>query len=108
MWKRGLAFGVAGAISLTLASASLAASVGAGDLSGKSICWDNGSTSSYGRGGKYANTMSGEGTWAFTSGGVHIHTDRYDYVASIQKMPDGTFHAKILGAGIETIGKYCK
>jgi len=94
-------------LSVAVASAAAAAPVSSADLSGHSICWDNGSTSSYGRGGKYANTLSGEGTWAPTSGGFHIHTDRYDYVAAIQKMPDGSFQAEVLGAGIKTTGKYC-
>jgi hypothetical protein len=94
--------------SLVLYSAALAAPVTAADLSGKKICWDNGSASSYRAGGKYANNMSGEGTWAVTAGGVHIHTDRYDYVASIQKLGDGTFSATVATAGIKSAGKYCK
>jgi len=94
-------------LSLALAAVATAGSVSSADLAGHSICWDNGSTSSYGRGGKYANTLSGEGTWAPTSGGFHIHTDRYDYVAAIQKMPDGSFQAEVLGARIKTTGKYC-
>jgi hypothetical protein len=52
--------------------------------------------------------MSGEGTWAVTAGGVHIHTDRYNYVASIQKLGDGTFSATVATAGIKSTGKYCK
>ena len=94
-------------LSAAIASAAAAAPVSSADLSGHCICWDNGSTSSYGGGGKYANTMSGEGTWSLTAGGVHIHTERYDYVASIQKMPDGSFRAEVLGAGMKTTGKYC-
>ena len=99
------------ALSLALVSAApaaLAAPVTAGDLSGKTICWSNGSVSSYGHGGKYSNTMSGEGTWAVTAGGVHIHTDRYDYVADVQKLPDGSFHAVVAAGGIDITGKYCK
>ncbi|MDR3422202.1 MAG: hypothetical protein P4L80_13325 [Xanthobacteraceae bacterium] len=95
-------------LSLAFLSFASAAPVSSGDLSGKTICWDNGSTSRYGGGGKYSNNLSGEGTWAITGGGVHIHTDRYDYVAAIQKLPDGTFQAVVIGAGIKSAGKYCK
>ena len=77
------------------------------DFAGKKICWGGGSISSYGHGGKYSNNLTGEGTWSMTKGGVHIHTDRYDYVANIQKLPDGTFHAVIVGTEVKTDGKYC-
>jgi hypothetical protein len=108
MQRHLLTLGAASTLSLALFSAALAAPVSSADLSGKSICWDNGSVSSYGAGGKYSNTMSGHGTWSMTGAGVHIHTDRYDYVASMQKLPDGTFHAVVPTANIKTTGKYCK
>jgi hypothetical protein len=95
-------------LSLAVVSVALAAPVRSADLSGRSICWDNGSVSSYGAGGPYSNSISGHGTWSMTGGGVHIHTDRYDYVASIQKLPDGTFHAEVPAASINATGKYCK
>jgi len=96
------------AFSLALVSAAPAAAVTAADLSGRKICWDNGSISSYGPGGKYSNNISGEGTWAMTGAGLHIHTDRYDYVANVQKLPDGSFHASVPAGGVDTSGKYCK
>ncbi len=99
--------GAASVLSFAFFSVASAAPVTAADLSGKKICWDNGSASSYSRGGAYANNLSGEGTWAVTAGGVHIHTGRYDYVAAVQKLPGGTFQAEILGAGIKSTGKYC-
>jgi len=108
MRRHLLSLSAATVLSLALVSAAPAAPVRSADLSGKSICWDNGSKSSYGAGGKYSNNMSGEGTWSMTAGGVHIHTDRYDYVASIQKLPDGTFHAEVPSANIKTTGGYCK
>jgi hypothetical protein len=98
----------AATLSVVFVSAALAAPVSSADLSGRSICWDNGSASSYGAGGAYSNSMSGHGTWSMSGGGVHIHTDRYDYVASVQKLPDGTFHAVVPVAGINANGKYCK
>jgi len=100
--------GAASLLSLAFFSSALAAPVTSADLSDKKICWDNGSASSYGRGGKYSNNMSGGGTWSVTAGGVHIHTDRYDYVANIQKLGDGTFHAVVAAGGIDSKGKYCK
>jgi hypothetical protein len=107
MQKYLVALGAAFVLSFAFLSVALAAPVSSADLSGKKICWDNGSVSSYGPGGKYSNNMSGEGSWAVTAGGVHIHTDRYDYVANMQKLPDGTFHAEVAAANIKTTGKYC-
>jgi len=100
-------FGAASALALAVVTAAPAAPVNSADLSGKRICWDNGSISSYGPGGKYSNNMSGDGTWSLTAHGLHIHTDHYDYVANVQKLPDGTFHAEVAGASIKTNGKYC-
>jgi hypothetical protein len=108
MQRRLLSLTAASMLSLAVVSAALAAPVSSADLSGRSICWDNGSVSSYGAGGTYSNSMSGHGTWSMTGGGVHIHTDRYDYVASVQKLPDGTFHAVVPAASINATGKYCK
>jgi len=108
MHRHLLTLSAAATLSLIVVSAALAAPVRSADLSGRSICWDNGSASSYGAGGAYSNSMSGHGTWSMTGGGVHIHTDRYDYVASVQKLPDGTFHAVVPVAGINATGKYCK
>jgi hypothetical protein len=102
------ALGAACLLLLAFLSAALAAPVTAGDLSGKKICWSNGSVSAYGPGGKYSNNLSGDGTWAVIGRGVHVHTDRYDYLANIQKLPDGTFSAVIIGTDVKTTGKYCQ
>ena len=95
-------------VSLAYLSPAQAASATSADFVGKTICWGGGSISSYGAGGKYSNNLTGEGTWSMSKGGLHIHTDRYDYVASVQKLPDGTFHAVIPTMNIKTDGKYCK
>jgi len=108
MQKRVSLLGAAALVSLSLPSPASASAVTAADLSGKKICWNNGSASVYSRGGKYSNNLSGEGTWSITGAGVHVHTDRYDYVAAIQKLPDGSFQAVIIGAGIKSTGTYCK
>jgi hypothetical protein len=108
MHKRLSFLGAAAVLSLALLSPASASPVTAADLSGKKICWNNGSASVYGHGGKYSNNPSGEGTWAVTGAGVHVHTHRYDYVAAIQKLPGGTFQAEIIGAGIKSTGTYCK
>ena len=100
--------GAAVLLSLAFLAPASAAPVTAADLSGKKICWNNGSASVYGRGGKYSNNLSGEGTWSVTGAGVHVHTDRYDYMAAVQKLPDGSFQAVIIGAGIKSTGTYCK
>jgi hypothetical protein len=108
MQKHLSLLGAAVLFSLALLSPVSASPVTAADLSGKKICWNNGSASVYGRGGKYSNNLSGEGSWSVTGAGVHVHTDRYDYVAAIQKLPDGSFEAVIIGAGIKSTGTYCK
>ena len=59
-------------------------------------------------GGKYSNNLTGDGTWSLSGSRLHIHTDRYDYVATVQKTPDGTFQADIAAANIKTTGKYCQ
>jgi hypothetical protein len=100
--------GAASVLSLALSYPAFAAPMTSVDLSGKTICWDNGSASTYGHGGKYSNTLIGEGTWSITADGVQIHTALYSYVANVQKLPDGTFHAVVVGRGIESTGKYCK
>ncbi|MGB7100908.1 MAG: hypothetical protein WBD95_19365 [Xanthobacteraceae bacterium] len=97
----------AAVLSLALLSMANAAPVTSADLSGKKICWNNGSVSSYARGGRYSNNMTGDGTWSMAGGGVHIHTDRYDYLATMQKSADGTFRAEIAAANIKSTGKYC-
>ena len=107
--QKGLSLlGAALLLSLALPSPASASPVTAADLSGKKICWSNGSASVYGRGGKYSNNLSGEGTWSVTGAGVHVHTDRYDYMAAVQKLPDGSFQAVVIGAGIKSTGTYCK
>ncbi len=98
----------AAAFSLALFCAAHAAGVTAADFSGKKICWGGGSISSYGRGGQYSNNLTGDGTWSLSGGSLHIHTDRYDYVATVQKAADGTFQADIAAANIKTTGKYCQ
>lgn len=108
MRRHLLTAGAAAVLSLAALSPALAAPVTAADLAGRRICWDNGSVSSYGPGGRYSNNMSGDGTWSLTGAGLHIHTDRYDYVAHVQKLPDGSFHAEVAAANINTSGKYCK
>ncbi len=100
--------GIAAAFSVALFSAAYAAGVTSADLSGKKICWGGGSVSSYGPGGKYSNNLTGDGTWSLSGGRLHIHTNRYDYVATVQKAPDGTFQADIATANIKTTGKYCQ
>src|SRR5579863_1069024 len=100
--------GAASMFGLSSVSAAQAAPVTAADFSGKKICWGGGSISSYGRGGQYSNNLTGDGTWSLSGGSLHIHTDRYDYVATVQKTADGTFQADIAAANIKTTGKYCQ
>jgi hypothetical protein len=108
MQKYLLPLAAASLFALATSTAALATPVSAGDLSGKKICWDNGSASVYSANGHYSNNASGEGTWAVTGGGVAVHTDRYDYVADVQKLGGGKFHAEISAGGISLNGSYCK
>ena len=102
-----IALSAASVLSLAFVWSASAAPVTAADLSGKKICWDNGSASHYAPGGKYSNNLTGEGTWSMTGNGVHIHTERYDYVAAIQKLPGGSFQAVVIGTDLKSSGKYC-
>jgi hypothetical protein len=97
----------AAAVVCFVATAAQAAPVTAADLAGKRICWNTGSASNYGAGGHYSSDFSGQGTWAIAPGGVHIHTASYDYRAIMQKLPDGSFTAAIVGTDIKSTGKYC-
>ena len=85
MQKYLWSLGAASALCFAFVSAAQAATRDLGGLAGKKICWDNGSASTYGRGGKYSNNMTGEGTWSVTAKGLHVHTDRYDYVVAVDK-----------------------
>jgi hypothetical protein len=103
-----LPLGAAAVFSIACCAGALAAPVTAADLSGKKICWDSGQASTYGSGGHYSSGFAGEGTWAIAAGGVHIHTSRYDYLAHMQKLPNGVFAAAIVGTDIKSTGKYCQ
>ncbi len=107
MQKYLWSLGAASALCFAFVSAAQAGPVTSADLAGKKICWDNGSASTYGRGGKYSNNMTGEGTWSVTAKGLHVHTARYDYVVAVDKKPGGTFLAVMVGTALKTGGKYC-
>ena len=72
---RGLniAFSAALATAATLPFDALARPVTVADLSGKSICWNDGDKQTYSPGGKFSSTRWGEGTWRMTAHGVQIH-----------------------------------
>ena len=108
MRRYALALSAGAVFSLALVPAALASPVKSKDLVGKKICWDVGSASTYAADGKYTNDFTGDGTWSIAADGVHIHTDQFDYVATVDKMPDGTFHVEIPVANIKVVGKYCK
>ncbi len=101
-------------ISLAFVSSAIAVPVTSKDLAGKTICWSNyGGTqiSTYGPGDKYKNTYNGFGTWIVTANGVQIHSEKFDYLAHIQKLPNGTFTSTANrddGILIISTGKYCK
>jgi hypothetical protein len=52
---------------------ALARPVTTADLSGKTICWNDGDRQTYSPGGKFSSTRWGTGTWRVTANGVQIH-----------------------------------
>jgi hypothetical protein len=105
-------------VAAALSRPALADPVTAGDLAGKTICWENSNFGSgkavFGDGGKYSSTGmltgTGQGTWAITSAGVKIDTDNRHDVDEMEKLSDGTFvsNAKIASAHIKSVGKVCE
>jgi hypothetical protein len=73
MRSLNIAFPAVLAIAATLPFDAFARPVAAADLSGKSICWNNGDKQTYSPGGKFTSTRWGEGTWRVTAHGVQIH-----------------------------------
>jgi hypothetical protein len=90
-------------------TAALAGPVTTKDLAGHKICWRNGWTT-YDPSGTYTDGYAGKGTWQVTSSGVKITGSSYQFVADIEKLPDGTFkfHSDKLGAAYDGVGQYCK
>lgn len=102
------------AISVVFTIPVLAESVTMTDLSGKSICWDNGhfGKSTFMSNGKYTDTIK-SGTWTITANGVEIKSTQGNYVLLVNKLPDGTltaFKAPPAGGpnGMSASGRYCK
>jgi hypothetical protein len=110
--RKHLAPVIAGfALALSLPPSAMAKPATAADLSGKTICYDNGERETYMPGGKYVGARHGSGTWSISAGGVEIHAQSWSGIHNVEKLPDGTFtYSAPLGNGgiISSPGKYCK
>ena len=95
----GLAFG----LSFAFSCFATARPVTTEDLSGRSICFSNGSKATFFPDGKYQNNSIGKGTWAVTSDGVKVHAELTNAIFKLDIHPDGTFSDNL---GLS--GKYCK
>jgi hypothetical protein len=99
------------AIALAFLSPATASMVTTADLSGKTICWDEGWKDTYAPGGKLHSTRYGEGTWSATANGVEILAQSWPGLKTIEKLPDGTFKFTATAAAgfrLETNGKLCR
>jgi hypothetical protein len=79
------------------------------DLSGKTFCTSSGDKETYLRGGKYVGKDWGDGAWQLMSDGVvSVHARSADWVASIEKLTDGSFEFRVAGQSFIHTGHYCK
>ena len=92
-----------------LLSTAIARPVTSADLSGKTICWDDGTKETYQPGGKTSQTFWGEGTWRVTSVGVEKRGKIYMNIWAVQILGDGTLTAAadFSGVGVYRTGHYC-
>jgi len=100
MRNRTSTLGLAFALSLSFVCCAVARPVTTKDLAGRTICWDNGETSTFSPDGKYENSLHGSGTWKVTSNGLEINS----VVARAEMRDDGT----ILDVTYNVAGKACK
>jgi hypothetical protein len=104
MRMRETPFASAFALLFGLVCVAMARPVTTRDLAGKTVCWDNGETSTYSGGGTWANSRHGSGTWKVTPDGVEIHSDTFGGVLLVELPDDGT----ILDATYYVPGRFCK
>jgi hypothetical protein len=92
-----------------LLSTAIARPVTNADLSGKTICWSDGTIKTYHPGGKTSQTFYGEGTWRVTSVGVEVSTKSFVNIFDIQILDDGTLTsaADFTGHVYHNTGHYC-
>ena len=80
----------------------------ANDISGKKICWNDGSWTQYAAGGQLSDEKGGHSKWSVSEPGVirQGYKDR-----QVELMPDGQFHMHILigrlGRNVEYWGTVC-
>jgi hypothetical protein len=100
-------------LSVLLLTIAMARPVTTADLSGKTICWSGTMSgddfATYLPGGKIVSGKFGEGTWQVTEAGVII-IHKYNFVADMQILPDGTITSATEGWGRTFLqrGHYCK
>jgi hypothetical protein len=104
MRKFSLPLGVAMGFSLAFVCHAIAKPATTKDLAGRTICYDNGMKVTYFRGGKYANSLFGEGTWRIDSAGIHIKTGSLDETLVVDIQPDNSVSLPT----VRLTGKDCK
>ena len=111
MRSLNISFSVALAIAGAFPIQAFARPVTAADLSGKSICWNDGDKQSYLPGGKFSSTRWGKGTWRVTAHGVQIHSHPGGNGLADIRLRHGTFSLTTLnnrnGHREAATGKYC-
>jgi hypothetical protein len=88
-----------------------AAPVTDADLRGKRICWDDGSTTDFGKDGSWDNSRLGHGAWSLTGGSlmVTLSNGNARLPATINKEDGGIHLLRRAAHGniVERRGKYC-
>jgi hypothetical protein len=111
MRSLNVAFCAALAITATAPFEAFARPVTAADLSGKSICWNDGDRQTYSPGGKFSSTRWGEGTWRVTAHGVQIHAHPGGNALVDIRLKHGTFslttYSNLNGLRHTATAKHC-
>jgi hypothetical protein len=106
-----IAFYATLAVAATVSSHAFARPVTAADLSGKSICWNDGDRQTYSSGGKFSSTRWGDGTWRVTAHGIQIHAHPGGNGLVDIRLRHGTFslttYGKRNGLQHTSTAKYC-
>ena len=78
------------------------------DLTGKKICWDDGSIETYAAGGSFSTNTGGTGTWVVTDAG-EIKTTTTSVSCTTKKLDNGTFSGTcaVNGENLPFAGHYC-
>ena len=76
-------------VSPTKSFAQSSRPVSARDISGKTICWSDGTRSTYAANGQYVNNQGAHRVWSVTPGVIHVGSVERE----AEVLPDGRLHS---------------